>query len=100
MNAGGQIAWPDGVSEEQEIDRLTKEFTPRYGVWLSKNPSLEDTTELSRSIAKELEKIGAVKDVVSALEPEQSLVAGWWNSVTELFGSAASDLRRSAFARR
>jgi copper/silver efflux system protein len=88
MNAGGQIAWPDGISEDEETDRLTKEFTPRYGVWLSKIPSLEDTSELSRSIAKELEKIGAVKDVVTALEPEQSLVAGWWNTVTESFGSA------------
>ncbi|HEX4142312.1 MAG TPA: efflux RND transporter permease subunit [Pirellulales bacterium] len=87
MDAGGRIAWPEGVSEEQTIDRLTAELTPAYGVWLAKNPSLEDTTELSRSIAKELKKIGAVKDVVTALEPEQSLIGSWWSAAKELVGS-------------
>ncbi len=35
-----------GLTEDQEIDRLTTKFTPTYGIWLAKNPSLEDATQL------------------------------------------------------
>ena len=35
--------------KQQEIDRLTAQFTPDYGVWLAKYPALEDVTQLSRA---------------------------------------------------
>ncbi len=90
MNAGKKIDWPEGVMQDQEIDRLTKQFTPIYGIWLAKNPSLEDTTRLSQAIVEELQKTGAVKDVVGALQSEESRLGGLWSAAKELVGAAHS----------
>jgi len=86
MTAGGQITWPEGLTAESEIDRLSRELQPSYGVWLSKNPSLEDAGRLSRTVANELKQVGAIADVVEALEPVQSRIGGWIVAVKEAIG--------------
>ncbi len=72
MSDNGAVTWPAGYNAGSETDLLARQLTPTFGVWLAKNPSLEDATELSQTVATELEKIGAVTDIVSALSGEQS----------------------------
>ncbi len=87
MTTAGQVTWPAGLTADHEIDRLTDELQPTYGVWLSRNLSLEDVAQLSQAVAKTLEQAGVIHDVVRALEPVQSSAAGWLDAVAESLGA-------------
>ena len=50
----GLLAWPAGVEEDAEIDRLVAELAPRFGSWLARNPALEDVTKLTTAVAQRL----------------------------------------------
>jgi len=89
MNANGALSWPSDAKEAAIIDRLAKELTPRYGAWLAKNPSLEDATQLSQSVAQELEKAGLVQDVVAALQGEKAYEPGGFGRIAWLLRMAA-----------
>ena len=63
----GDLHWPAGVDEHEEIENLVQTAVPNYGPWLAKNPALEDVSRLTRDIANRLHEIGAVKDPVDVL---------------------------------
>lgn len=96
MREGGDLSWPAGTDEQTQIDRLADKLTPKYGIWLAEAPALEDVTQLSQDVAKELSKIGAIKDVVSSLELKQSPIDSATSSTREFFSGErktfASDL--------
>ena len=50
----GDLTWPAGVDETQEIEKLTAKFSPEYGSWLAKTPALEDVAQLVRQVAEQL----------------------------------------------
>lgn len=96
MREGGDLSSPAGTDEQTEIDRLADKLTPKYGIWLANAPALEDVTQLSQDVAKELSKIGAIQDVVSSLELKHSPIDSATSSMREFFGGErktfASDL--------
>ena len=85
MRESGRLAWPQGLEEQTEIDRLAGALAAKYGVWLSKSPAPEDTTQLAQDVANDLARRGAVPDVVAALQVEASTRLGF-RSLRESFG--------------
>jgi copper/silver efflux system protein len=66
----GQLAWPEGVSEEAEVETLIRELTPQFGLWLAKNPSLEDVTKITQRVADRLAQRQAF---AAGVEPADAL---------------------------
>ncbi len=93
IREAGDLSWPAGTDESAVIDKLAEELISKYGTWLAEAPSLEDVTQLSRDVAKELAKRGAIKDVVSSLELKQTALAGVVSGLGEFFGG-----KRKTFA--
>jgi Cu(I)/Ag(I) efflux system membrane protein CusA/SilA len=71
----GLLRWPEGVSEQAQVDRLAEELQPRYGPWLAKAPALEDVTALTQAVAQRLHdrRAGLTVEPSSALELHESL---------------------------
>lgn len=68
MRYAGGISWPAGLDEQAELERISVALTPKYGSWLAKIPSLEDTTRLAQDVANDLAQHGAIADVVASLQ--------------------------------
>jgi Cu(I)/Ag(I) efflux system membrane protein CusA/SilA len=88
MRDTGDLAWPDGIDEEQITTKLTAELTRKYGHWLTKASSIEDTTALCQDVARRLAEVGAVNDVADSLELKRSGVALVASDFAELLGGA------------
>lgn len=86
LEVSGKLHWPSTIDPKAEIDRLTKELTPKYGRWLAGAPALEDVTDLIQNVARHLEKTGAISDVVSALELEESSFKTLLTGTAQFFG--------------
>ncbi|MCI0335250.1 MAG: efflux RND transporter permease subunit [Planctomycetes bacterium] len=97
LQAAGEITWPNGGSEQKEIESLTDSLTPKYGRWLVESPALEDVTHLSHDVAQRLAEVGAVKDVVSSLELKQSPLANVASGIEEFFGGERKTLASELF---
>jgi Cu(I)/Ag(I) efflux system membrane protein CusA/SilA len=104
MREAGDLSWPAGTDEQAEIERLADKLTPKYGTWLAEAPAPEDVMQLSRDIAKDLAKIGAIKDVVGSLELKHSPLAGVTSGLGEFFSGEretfASELLKAVNSRR
>ena len=104
MREAGDLSWPAGTDEKAQIDRLTETLTPKYGMWLAEAPALEDVTQLSQDVAKELAGIGAIKDIVGSLEPKHSTLGNITSGLEEFFGGErktfAGELLSAVDARR
>jgi len=87
MRDSGSLSWPDGVDEEAEIDRFAIELTPKFGHWLAKAPSIEDTTALCQDVANSLAELGAVSNQVESLELKESVAERLASDIGELFGA-------------
>ena len=92
LHSAGDLTWPAGVDETQKIEKLTTRFSPEYGSWLAKNPALQDVTQLVRQVAEQLKDIGAVKDLVNALELKESSWASLSSVLAEALGIVAKPL--------
>jgi Cu(I)/Ag(I) efflux system membrane protein CusA/SilA len=66
LQAAGALDWPAGVDPAAELDRLTAELAPAYGLALSKHPAQEDVTKLCQEVARHLATLEALK----ATDPE------------------------------
>ena len=99
LQDSGNLVWPPGADREQEIEALTHTLTAKYGHWLVEAPTLEDVTRLSQDVAQQLAEIGAIADVVSALELKQSSLAELASAAGEFLGgrrkTLATELLRS-----
>src|SRR5207253_7748430 len=62
----GVLSWPQGVDPRKLTDELVQKWTPDFGLWLAKNPALEDVTRLSTDAARHLKELGALSDLVGA----------------------------------
>lgn len=82
----GNLAWPEEIHEEQTITNLVAELTSRYGYWLAKAPSIEDTAALCQDVARELADLGVLKDVAESLELQQSAMSRVASDFGELLG--------------
>lgn len=104
LQARGDLQWPEGVEEERQTEILTDKFTAEFGPWLARNPALEDVTQLTQDIARELQRLGALQDVVQALELKESLVGQFFNSLQEALGGErqtwAGEMLRAVHAKR
>jgi Cu(I)/Ag(I) efflux system membrane protein CusA/SilA len=87
LQESGELQWPSGTNKRQVVSTLTERLTPKYGPWLVESPALEDVTQLSQDIAKHLVEIGAVSDLVTALELKQSPLSSFTGGMAEFFGA-------------
>ncbi len=92
LEESGDLTWPTGTDESQEIDVLVKALTPKYGPWLVEAPALEDVTQLSQDVVGDLAEKGAIADAVTASELKQSWSAGVASGLGEFFGSERETL--------
>lgn len=83
----GELKWPAGTDERQVTSTLAATLTPKYGPWLVESPALEDVTQLSQDVAKHLADMGAVSDLVRALELQQSWLSSFTSGMAEFFGA-------------
>ncbi len=88
LRASGDLNWPAGLVEQQEIDQLATALAPKYGSWLAEVPALEDVTQLTQDIARPWQDAGAIGDYVQALELKQSTWAAAASSFREFLGGA------------
>ncbi|MBS0262416.1 MAG: efflux RND transporter permease subunit, partial [Planctomycetes bacterium] len=82
----GPVNWPDTDAKESQIERMTVEFTPKFGRWLARNPALEDAAELAQHVAADLSERGYITDVASALQLKSSTVMETARQIAEMLG--------------
>jgi len=83
----GDLHWPQGADEQQQIAELTAKLVPDFGPWLAKRPALEDVTKISKTVADHLKAIAALTDVVGALELKEPAPAWLWGQAAGLLGA-------------
>jgi Cu(I)/Ag(I) efflux system membrane protein CusA/SilA len=86
MRAAGDLVWPEGRNEDDEIDRLAAKLTPTYGRWLAKTPSLVDVAALCQDVVNDLAEQSIV-DRVNSLELKQSFASRTASEAAALFGN-------------
>lgn len=87
LHESGELTWPTGTDERQVTSTLATTLTPKYGEWLVESPAIEDVTQLSQDVAKHLADMGAVSDLVRALELQQSWLSSFTGGMAEFFGA-------------
>jgi Cu(I)/Ag(I) efflux system membrane protein CusA/SilA len=60
FGAAGQVRWPEGTSAAEATEALVRELAPRYAIWLSRRPALEDVARITRAVAGRLDEEGAL----------------------------------------
>jgi Cu(I)/Ag(I) efflux system membrane protein CusA/SilA len=85
----GILAWPDGVEESAEIDKLVKALAPDYGPALAKHPALEDISKLCEEVARHVATLDALggQDAAEALALHESLPRMVVNGAAEALGA-------------
>jgi Cu(I)/Ag(I) efflux system membrane protein CusA/SilA len=89
-SAAGHLRWPPGVDTAGEIEKLTRELTPKHGSWLATNPALEDVTGITRAVADRLaerETLTPGVTPVDVLALEQDPLHTAAGAVTEALGA-------------
>lgn len=66
---------------------IAAKLQSRFGVWLARQPTLEDVQQLTQDVAHELEDAGLLTDVVGALQVKESLPLTVWHRGLEAIGS-------------
>lgn len=95
FRAGRKLQRPTGAWEDAEIDAATKQLTPQFGSWLSKNPALEDVTKITQALAQRLAAAGALKgDPAQALSLKETRFQTAVGRITEVLTG-----ERRSFAR-
>lgn len=87
IGLAGQLQWPDAQTEAAQTERMTSEFTPKFGRWLARNPALEDAADLAQHVAADLSERGFVADVSAALQLKNSAVQEAARQFAEALGA-------------
>jgi Cu(I)/Ag(I) efflux system membrane protein CusA/SilA len=95
FRAAKDLQWPQGADEDTEIEKLVQALTSDYGLWLVKNPTLEDVTKICQEVARRLAEIRDPKnssvrvlpDPVGALALKESLLPDLLNQAAEFLGA-------------
>ncbi len=72
VRKGTPVKFGSPELEAQQVGALSERLTPEFGLWLSRQPALEDTTRISQEIIAALKAAGAVPAVADALQLVQS----------------------------
>jgi Cu/Ag efflux pump CusA len=86
LQEAGDLEWPADIGREGEIDKLSQSLAPTHGHWLARNASIEDLTQLSQDVARDLKAQGVLDDVVGALEVKESLANKLTSDLSEALG--------------
>src|SRR5207302_5665251 len=87
IRQGLKVKLASAVDEAAALDRLAHDLSPKYGPWLSRNPSLEDATRLSDELVGILKARKAVPEDADALQLHESGLAAVRSTVNELLGA-------------
>lgn len=68
VEAVGHLRWPVNIDRSGWEKDFARELTSDNGVWLARQPAIEDVTRISQDVARRLKELGAIDDVVSAFE--------------------------------
>lgn len=68
VERGQSLRPPKGTTEVGLVESLTQKFSPDYGFWLSRTPALEDISELSRAVVRELKSRSVIENEIDALQ--------------------------------
>jgi Cu(I)/Ag(I) efflux system membrane protein CusA/SilA len=82
---GQPLRLPPGTTQDSLAQQLADRLTPEYGYWLSRGPSLETVSALSRSVARELKARSIIDNELDALELRPSGTRRLVNLVKEAF---------------
>ncbi len=93
------LAWPSEVNESQFCEALSKKLEPEFGAWLAKSPSLEDTTGISRKVVEALHQVGAITDVVAALQWNGTAIEELQTVIAEAMGGKRTTLPQALLNR-
>jgi copper/silver efflux system protein len=92
MESTGPLDWSPQAEKLAEIQQQSRNLVGKYGVWLAKNPSLEDVTGLVRDVALALKDKGVVDNLASAVELHESPMARLATAVSEMLGARRKTL--------
>lgn len=87
IGLAGQLNWPDATTAAAQAERMTAEFTPKFGRWLARNPALEDAADLAQQAAADLSERGFVADVAAALQLKNSSIKEVAQQFAEALGA-------------
>ena len=87
LRAAGDLDTDHAEDTEQREVELAAKLESKYGVWIARQPTLEDVQQLTQDIAHELEAAGFLTDVVGALQVKESLPLTVWHRGLEAIGS-------------
>ncbi len=92
MERSQPLSWSDETSQSSAGERLAQDLVGDYGVWLAKNPALEDVTALANRVAQSLKDTGVVENLVNALELHEAPVSRFTTAVSEMLGAPRKTL--------
>jgi Cu(I)/Ag(I) efflux system membrane protein CusA/SilA len=93
FDSAGQLRWPVGTDEKQEVEALSEELTPKHGTWLAKGPTLEEVSAITRAVVQRLEEQAALKTApAEALTLKEGFASSVISQVLELLGQARNTL--------
>jgi Cu(I)/Ag(I) efflux system membrane protein CusA/SilA len=92
MERAQLLVWSDETNKSAESERLARDLVGDYGVWLAKNPALEDVTALANKVAQSLKEKGVVENLVNALELHEAPVSRFVTAVSEMLGAPRKTL--------
>ena len=99
FRAAGLLQWPNDADEGAVTEKLVEELAPRYGIWLSKNPALEDVAKLTQSLAQRLRERGVLTTTAAdALKLRQSMPRRILDAIAESLGSQGKTFAGEVFA--
>jgi Cu(I)/Ag(I) efflux system membrane protein CusA/SilA len=87
IRSAGALHWPEGVKEDEELQRLAVRLEPEYGAALSKHAALEDATRLSQAVARHLKAVGAIDEEAGALALKEKSLPAAVAFLSELLGA-------------
>ncbi len=98
FRAAGLPHWPNDADEKAATDKLVDELAPIYGIWLSKNPALEDVSKLTQTIAQRLHESGVLTTTAAdALKLRQSRPQRILDAIAESLGSPGKTFAGEVF---
>jgi Cu(I)/Ag(I) efflux system membrane protein CusA/SilA len=77
----------EDTDNADRAERLAAKLQSKFGVWLARQPTLEDVQQLTQDVAHEMESAGLLTDVVGALQVKESRPLTVWHRGLEFLGA-------------
>lgn len=89
---GTTISFAESVNEADEVASLAARLQPDYGIWLARQPALEDTTRLAEAVVAALKESGAIAADADALQLKQSRLQAVRSAIPQAWGAPPTTL--------